>query len=162
METAWDLTFARTQDGGNLQIGVIGTLGATALSEVMDVMSLELGAMTYATALELNVVEAGTSCHDFYTNDCGWTNEAAVTGLCKSPTYNWSDPFLTSYALVNLFLYRDTFNKHFYTEFFVASGISQEDADTYIYSETSVFATMLDTQAVQPVYNHYKDTICNQ
>ena len=32
MTTAWDLTFTREPEGGSYQIGVIGTLGATAFS----------------------------------------------------------------------------------------------------------------------------------
>lgn len=41
MNTTWDLTFEQAQNGGNFQIGVIGTLGATAFYETMTVMSIE-------------------------------------------------------------------------------------------------------------------------
>ena len=41
MNTTWSLTFEQAQNGGNYQIGVIGTLGATAYYEVMTTMQLE-------------------------------------------------------------------------------------------------------------------------
>jgi hypothetical protein len=49
IDTAWDLTFERTQDGGNLQYGVIGQLGAQAFQLAMTTMRLEVPLMTYAT-----------------------------------------------------------------------------------------------------------------
>ena len=52
MKTAWDLTFARTQNGGSFQIGVIGTLGATAFNAEMTTMSLEMPMLTIATQME--------------------------------------------------------------------------------------------------------------
>ena len=35
MDTAYDYTFARVQSGGDVEIGVLGTLGATALNVTM-------------------------------------------------------------------------------------------------------------------------------
>lgn len=41
LDTAYNLTFARSYSGGNKQIGVLGTMGSIAMTEAMDVMSLE-------------------------------------------------------------------------------------------------------------------------
>ena len=48
MKTAWNLTFEQSQNGGSYQIGVIGTLGATALYDVMTTMQLEFPMLTFA------------------------------------------------------------------------------------------------------------------
>ena len=51
MTSAWELTFERTPEGGNYQIGVIGTLGATAFMTEMQVMQLEFPMLTIAQQL---------------------------------------------------------------------------------------------------------------
>ena len=48
MKTAWNLTFEQSQNNGSYQIGVIGTLGATALYGVMTTMQLEFPMLTFA------------------------------------------------------------------------------------------------------------------
>ena len=48
MKTAWNLTFEQSQNNGSYQIGVIGTLGATALYDVMTTMQLEFPMLTFA------------------------------------------------------------------------------------------------------------------
>ena len=57
METTWDLSFERTQDGGDRQIGTIGTLGATAFDQFMTIMSLEFPIMVYAEQMSLQFTE---------------------------------------------------------------------------------------------------------
>ena len=54
MKTAWDLTFEQSQNGGSFQIGVIGTLGATALYDTMTVMQLEFPMLTLAEQISIN------------------------------------------------------------------------------------------------------------
>lgn len=117
--------------------------------------------MTYASALEIDTVAAGTSCHDFYYDNCAWASDTYVSGLCSDSTYDWSDPFLTSYALVSLYLYRDNFNPQFYSSFFDATMMDLDTANTLVFSESSDFAMMLDSVAFTPVYMHYQDTICD-
>lgn len=54
MQSAWDMTFTRVlppSQGGSYQIGVIGTLGATAFSEVMTNMNLEFPMLTMASQM---------------------------------------------------------------------------------------------------------------
>jgi len=46
MSTAYDLTFARLEQGGDTQMGVIGTLGATSFNVTMNMMQLEVPMFT--------------------------------------------------------------------------------------------------------------------
>ena len=62
------MTFTREPEGGSYQIGVIGTLGATAFEETMNIMSLEVPMLTIATQLEIDYNDSGYNCHDFYYN----------------------------------------------------------------------------------------------
>ena len=52
MDTLWNQTFSRIEPGqepeGSYQIGIIGTLGATAFSTEMTVMQLEFPMLTIA------------------------------------------------------------------------------------------------------------------
>ena len=73
MTTAWDLTFERTQNGGNFQIGVIGTLGATAFATEMTTMSIEFPMLTMAS--QVNVTAEGVDCADFYTTNLDLTSD---------------------------------------------------------------------------------------
>jgi len=54
MNTTWDLTFEQAQNGGNFQIGVIGTLGATAFYETMTLMSMEFPMLLLAQQMSYN------------------------------------------------------------------------------------------------------------
>lgn len=54
MQSAWDMTFTREKpvsQGGSYQIGVIGTLGATAFSQTMNNMNLEFPMLTLASQM---------------------------------------------------------------------------------------------------------------
>ena len=86
MQTAYDLTFARYQNEpipGSFQIGVIGTLGATAFSVEMTTMSLEMPMLTLATQMALDFESSGLTCQDMYTTNLGLTDVQA-TSLCTS------------------------------------------------------------------------------
>ena len=48
MDTAYNLTFARTQSKGDTQIGIIGTLGAAAFNTTINQMQLEVPMLTIA------------------------------------------------------------------------------------------------------------------
>ena len=77
MQTAWDLTFEQSQNNGSFQIGVIGTLGATAFYEVMTTMQLEFPMLTFAQqmAIDYDSVEHGMTCEDLYQGHLGLTFE---------------------------------------------------------------------------------------
>lgn len=75
MTTAWDLTFEQKQNGGNFQIGVIGTLGATAFSTEMTTMSLEFPMLTMASQVSSDVTTSGLACADFYTTNLDLTSD---------------------------------------------------------------------------------------
>ena len=81
MTTAWDLTFTREPEGGSYQIGVIGTLGATAFSQTMNTMSLEVPMLTIATQLEIDYNDSGYDCFDFYVNKLSM-NDNSANNLC--------------------------------------------------------------------------------
>ena len=51
MDTAWNLTFARDQDGGDTQVGILGTLGASAFNVTINQMQLEVPMLTIAEEL---------------------------------------------------------------------------------------------------------------
>jgi hypothetical protein len=46
MDTAFNQTFARVQSGGDTEIGILGTLGATAFNVTMNQMQLEFPMLT--------------------------------------------------------------------------------------------------------------------
>ena len=81
MTTLWDQTFARVQDGGSYQIGIIGTLGATAFSQEMTTMNLEFPMLTIAQ--QLNLTLGSQQCEEFYINNNLVTQEQA-TSLCTN------------------------------------------------------------------------------
>lgn len=69
MNTTWDLTFEQAQNGGNFQIGVIGTLGATAFYETMTLMSMEFPMLLLAQQMSYNYYlqsSTGITCQAFY------------------------------------------------------------------------------------------------
>jgi len=72
MTTLWNQTFARIepnqQPEGSYQIGIIGTLGATAFSTEMTVMQLEVPMLTIATATQ-NAYKKVNDCAAFYASE---------------------------------------------------------------------------------------------
>lgn len=91
LNTAWDLTFERIQDGGNVQTGVIGTLGATAFEDTISYMRLELPLMTLATQMQI-YLGAAPNCTSFYMTNMKLSNETSQL-LCADPTFGFSDVF---------------------------------------------------------------------
>ena len=65
LETAWDFTFERADIGGSYQIGVIGTLGATAFGKTYETMALEVPLIALAEQM-VDSLE-GLSCVQIYT-----------------------------------------------------------------------------------------------
>ena len=106
METAWDLTFSRDDVGGSYQIGVIGTLGATAFGQVYAGMALEVPLITLAEQMEQAV--SGLSCQEIYVNKFKITQFDRLCGA--NSQFNFADPFKSSFGLTNIYLYNDKFN----------------------------------------------------
>ena len=117
MDAAWDWTFERIQDKGNLQVGVIGQLGATAFMQQIATMQLELPALVYATQLEMYwqsyIATPDNTCTTFYQDVCGFPVENAAA-LCGNATFDFSDSFSTSFALTNIYFFTNGFNAKFY------------------------------------------------
>ena len=49
LDTAYDLTLARTQDGGDAEIGTISGIGAPAFENTITTMMIEFPMFTYAS-----------------------------------------------------------------------------------------------------------------
>ena len=81
MKTAWNLTFEQSQNNGNYQIGVIGTLGSKALRNMMTTMELELPMLTFADKIADNFTQSKTTCEDFYMTNLGLYDNQTVA-LC--------------------------------------------------------------------------------
>ena len=118
MKTAWDLTFEQAQNNGSFQIGVIGTLGATAFYDTMTVMQLEFPMLTFAEQLMINYDSQayGNSCASFYTDQLGIA-AAQAADLCdssKSKNFTFADPLLSAAALTNVYLYQNQYNPWYY------------------------------------------------
>lgn len=115
----------------------------------MSTMQLELPALTWATALEQAYLANSTqTCTDFYSSSviCGFTSEVA-TNLCANATFDFSDTFKSSFALVNLFLFKDQFNPVYYNQFMSVTGFSSTDMDNKVYASTSKFSKMIGWNA---------------
>lgn len=71
LNTAYDLTYSRTADGGDAQVGLISSIGAPAFEETMTIMQLEFPMFTYASQFNIsyaaNVTSSGQTCTSFYT-----------------------------------------------------------------------------------------------
>ena len=159
MTTAWDLTFEQKQNGGNFQIGVIGTLGATAFSTEMTTMSLEFPMLTMASQVSSDVTTSGLACADFYTTNLDLTSDQATALCTKSTNFTFTDPFLTSVALTNAYLYQNTFNSYYYTEFLSVSGVSPVAINDTFYGSDSAFTTYFNSINSE-IYSQYKDSAC--
>lgn len=160
MTTAWDLTFTRTPEGGSYQMGVIGTLGATAFSETMNTMSLEVPMLTIAEQLSLDFTSSGYDCHDFYYNKFGMNDNSANYLCTTSQNYTFTDPLQTAVALTTTYLYENTFNDFYYNEFISVSQYPAEQLNTLFYGDDSTWNAYYDSLQVT-IKDHYKDySVC--
>ena len=105
-------------------MGVIGTLGATALSTEMTTMSLELPMLTTAMRNKLNVDETKDfTCESFYKS-YKLVSDADATKLCtQSQYFNFSDTMETSVALTNMYMYQGMFNPKYVKDYTDTLGI---------------------------------------
>ena len=54
LDTAYNLTFARVQDGGSMQTGLINNLASQAFEDSVAIMQLELPMFTLASQLNIS------------------------------------------------------------------------------------------------------------
>ena len=79
--------------------------------------------------------------------------------MCTSSTnFTFADPFLTSVALTNTYLYQDTFNPFYYQEFLSVSGLAAADINATFYGSTPWTAYFDSING--DIYTQYKDTAC--
>lgn len=88
--------FARTESGGDYQLGVIGNIGARGMDSAITTMQLELPMLITGNTLAEEYVKSGLSCLDWYTTNLGITGSQA-NNLCSQAVLNkmnftWSDP----------------------------------------------------------------------
>ena len=136
LDTAYDMTYSRVQDGGNAQVGAISGIGANSFQDTMTTMMLELPMFTWASQFNIsyaaNVTSSGQTCESFYTM-IGFPT-AQMTGLCadSSNTFNFvynatnnQGYFKSALALTSVYLYRnkfDTANAQYWSLFLKLTG----------------------------------------
>ena len=77
----------------------------------------------------------------------------------SSANFTFEDPFLTSVALTNTYLYQNTFNSFYFKEFLSVSGIDQTAINQTFYGSDSAWTSYFDS-INRDIYEHYKDTAC--
>ena len=136
MDTAWNYTFSRTTLDGDTQLGIIGTLGASAFNVTMNQMQLEVPMFTLTEAIYQEILASYNSsndtinttiCEDIYTQYYLLLQNQSI-GLCTNSTFfNFSDIFQSSLAMVNTYLYAGVYNPQYYNDFMPAIGLNASD-----------------------------------
>jgi len=122
-------------------------------------MSLEFPMLTLAQQVSIDFGNQGLECADFYTTNLEITSDQA-TALCTgSKNFTFADPFLTSVALTNTYLYQGTFNKYYYEEFLTVSEIPVAGINDTFYGPAKGFTKYFDKQSAA-IYDHYKGKEC--
>ena len=124
MDTLYSHTFQRVQDGGNLELGVMPSLGSLAFEQSIDTMHLEFPLILYAHLLQNHTSEASSTCASFYESFKLTQNQ--TSHLCNKTLNSFNNGYLnngTSIALdsavnfLNIYFYGSKFNNTLYTEF---------------------------------------------
>ena len=80
--------------------------------------------------------------------------------MCNSSTnFTFADPFLTSVALTNAYLYKDTFNSFYFEELLSVSDINETAINQTFYGSDSAWTSYFNSINAD-IYYHYKDTAC--
>ena len=88
--------------GGNVEAGVVPTLGATAFDQAMENVNLEVPLITYAMALMNHTADFSDTCQNFYTA-WGFTSDQ-VDNICASSLFNTID-FKQHFYLVTMYFF---------------------------------------------------------
>ena len=78
LKYARDQTLERTQDGGNLELGLASQLGAKAFQRTMNTMEAELPNILYASEFKTAFLNTQTNCSLFYYNTLNFTQQVAT------------------------------------------------------------------------------------
>ena len=143
-------------------MGVIGTLGATALSTEMTTMSLELPMLTTAMRNKLNVDETKDfTCESFYKS-YKLVSDADATKLCtQSQYFNFSDTMETSVALTNMYMYQGMFNPKYVKDYTDTLGIDPSTLTDLMLGVDKKFTIWFNDLQTQ-IYEHYNaEGVCN-
>ena len=94
-------------------------------------MQLEFPMLTIATQMEISVRDM--NCQDIYTSKFGMQEEMATSLCTQSTNFTFADPFQTSLALTNTYLYLDVHNEWYFNEFVKVSGVPAYLVTKYFY-----------------------------
>ena len=109
--------------GGNLEQGVMPTLGSAAFDQAMDQMNLEMPLITYAMQLMSHTEDISGDCTRFY-NDIGFTG-TQLEGICNNMLLKDID-FSSHYYLMGMYFYEDKFNGLYFNFFLNQTGLTKE------------------------------------
>jgi hypothetical protein len=172
LKYARDFTLERTQDGGNLELGISAQLGSKALLKSMQIMEAELPNLLFATYFNEAFNNTQTNCSIFYYNTLNFTKDVAAS-LCNlypsvttlnSTVFNFTDPFLTTYALTNIFYSNDTLGPKgsatTYSRLFQQiTGLTWAQMNDTI-NNSPVVLHFMNNIVIGPVISHYQATLC--
>ena len=66
--------------------------------------------------------------------------------MCTTSTnFTFADPFLTSVALTNAYLYQNTYNSFYFKEFISVSGVSPVAINQTFYGSDSAWTTYFNS-----------------
>ena len=161
LDTAYNMTYSRTQDGGNAQNGIIAGFGADSFYESMTLMQYEFPMFIMSSQFNIsyaaNVTNNGQTCVEFYTNILNMGSSA--DNLCNQDIFGWfnftmnptnnNGYFQSTLALTSIYLYHD--KSPYYNGFSLLSGLS----GSTIWATGSDLQAFMDLQIEVPIYNHY-------
>ena len=124
----------------------------------MTTMSLELPMLTMAKQVQLTyeALPDDSKCTSFYVDSMSLDSDSAKT-LCDSSTYfDFSNPFNTSVALTNMYLYQDVYNRKYFDDYTTTLSLDPSSMSELMYSADSslTFTTFFNNINGQ-LYKHY-------
>ena len=106
-----------------------------------------------------DITTSGLECQEIYTTNFGLDTDMA-TNLCTSSTnFTFADPFQTSVALTNTYLYQSTFSPFYFNEFLEKTGMALSAVNDTFYGPTKAFTEYYSTLESE-IYTHYADDAC--
>mmetsp|Transcript_19682 Transcript_19682/g.14416 ORF Transcript_19682/g.14416 Transcript_19682/m.14416 type:complete len:114 (-) Transcript_19682:1041-1382(-) len=107
------LTGNREDEGGNLQVALLSQMSAPGIEYSVGKIEFELPVIVYAYQFLTAMYDSGSTCEDLYTS-YGVADSTELANLCANATFDFSDPEQTSFALMNIFFNKDTYQAQYY------------------------------------------------
>jgi hypothetical protein len=157
LETLFNETFSRQMDGGNVEMGVVPSMGQIAFEQNMNIMRYEFPAIVYASVVQnytIELIDEGPNCISFYNSDAFNLDLMLVNHICMtSGTFNETEHIDTLFKLVNIYMYKDTFLPELQAEFLNVTGKTWDE----LFGPSTLFGQLMTTKVIPDVYNFYKD-----